>query len=370
MINKERLINSFLNFVAIDSKSKNERNFGMHIIDELNKIGLETEVDTCGQDYGSNFGNIIARLKGNRAGETVLFSCHLDTVTPGVGIKPVIEDGVIYSDGTTILGADDKAGIAAIIEALKVIQENNLLHADIEVVFTILEENGLYGSKCLDYKSLNSKVAYILDENDVGRIIVQGPAHDNIQVRIHGKSAHAGVAPEEGISAIVTAAKAISKMKLLRIDEETTANIGSIHGGSETNIVTAEVLLTGEARSLDDVKLTSQTNHMIECFEEAAKETGALIEVEKIRTYSAFNIDPDDLIVKKVEQAFAKIGLDCTICRTGGGSDTNVYNEKGLKAITLGIGEMKPHTLDEHIKTQNLVKVAQLVIAIIEEYLI
>lgn len=368
MINQERVVKSFLEYVSIDSESKNEANFGSRILRELQAIGLETEVGPTLKEEGSNFGNIIARMKGTTGGTPVMFSCHLDTVTPGVGIKPVIRDGVIYSDGTTILGADNKAGVAAIIEALRAIQENNLPHADIEVVFTVLEEKGLNGSKCLDTSRIFSKHAYILDESEVGRIVVQGPAHENLEVKVLGKASHAGVAPEEGISSIIVASKAISKMRLLRIDEETTANIGSIHGGGASNIVPSEVIITAEARSLNDTKLTTQIDHMIACFEEAAKESGAKIEVTRKRSYSAFCIDHDDEIVKRAQAAFAKLEIPSVIVRTGGGSDTNIFNSKGLKSVTLGIGEAKAHTLEEHVRIEDLVNVSRVVLALIEGY--
>ncbi len=195
----------------------------------MEKIGLEVYMDDAGEKVGSNSGNLIGKLRGNTDGETILFSAHMDTVSPGIGIKPIIKDGVIYSDGTTILGGDDKAGIAAILEAIEIIVENNIPHGDIEVVFSIFEEGGLFGAKNLDYTKLNAKVGFVLDSGgEPGQIIVQGPAQNKINAKFIGKEAHAGVAPENGISAIQIAAEAISNMKLLRIDEETTANIGYI----------------------------------------------------------------------------------------------------------------------------------------------
>ncbi|RKD26651.1 peptidase T-like protein [Caminicella sporogenes DSM 14501] len=367
MVNKERLVNEFMKYVQIDSLTRSEGNFAKFISEELEKLGLEVIFDNAGEKIGSDTNNIIATLKGDKNGEPIMFCCHMDTVTPGEGIKPVIKDGVIYSDGTTILGGDNKAGIAAVIEALKVIKEQNISHSDIEIVFTIAEEGGLNGSKNLDYSKIKSKRAYVLDSGgEPGEIIIRGPAQDKIDVKIKGKPAHAGVCPEEGISAIQVAAAAISRMKLLRIDEETTANIGVINGGKVTNIVTPEVEIKAEARSLSVEKLDKQTTHMIECFKNAAEEFGAQVEIETSRAYGAFRIDENDEIVELVKKACKNIGLKAYTNSTGGGSDTNILNVNGIKAVNLGIGERKPHTLEEHLRIEDLVNTSRLVLEIIK----
>ena len=368
MVDQERLVQSFVEYVSIDSESGEEKQFGTYIFQKLQSLGFETQMDGKGREFGSNYGNIIARLPGNTDTQPILFSCHLDTVSPGKDIKPIIKDGTIYSDGRTILGADDKAGIAAILEAIRVVQEENIAHGDIELVFSFMEEKGLNGAKSLDYSLVKSKVVYTLDEGSVGRIVVQGPAQDKIDVRVLGKAAHAGVSPEEGISAILVAAKALSQMKLLRVDAETTANFGSIHGGGETNIVPSEVLLKGEARSLVNEKLTAQTQHMVDCFEQVAADFGAQVEIKHERMYPAFKVEGNDEIVQKAQNALKAIGIESIVAKTGGGSDTNIYNSKGLKAVTLGSGEMKAHTLEEHVRVVDLVNLSRLVIALIQEY--
>lgn len=367
MINRERIVGEFLKYVQIDSLTKQEGNFAKFIAEELRSIGLEVYVDQAGETIGGDTGNVIGRLKGTKNVAPVLFSCHMDTVTPGQGIKPVIKDDVIYSDGTTILGGDNKAGIAAVVEALRVIKENHLAHGDVEVAFSIAEEGGLFGAKNLDYSKISSKLAFVLDSGgDPGQIIVKGPAQDKINVKIMGKPAHAGVAPEEGISAIQVAAAAINKMKLLRIDGETTANIGVIQGGQVTNIVCPEVEIKAEARSLNDEKLDQQTAHMVACFKEAAEEFGAKAEIETERMYGAFVVDEKDPIVELVKKACDHIGIKAYTDVTGGGSDTNILNSNGIKAVNLGIGERKPHTLEEHLRIEDLVNSARLVLSIIE----
>ncbi len=370
MVNKDRVVKEFLSYVQIDSLNRFEKNFADFITKELEDLDLHIVFDNAGEKIGGNANNIIATLKGDKKDvEPIMFCSHMDTVVPGEGIKPVIKNDVIYSDGTTILGADDKAGIAVIIEAIKVIKENNISHGDIEVVFTIAEEGGLYGSKNLDYSKIKSKMAFVLDSGgSPGEIIIQGPAQDKIDVIVKGKPAHAGVCPEEGISAIQVASSAINRMNLLRIDEDTTANIGVITGGKATNIVTPEVEIKAEARSLSDEKLDKQTAHMVECFEKAAEEFGAEVEIETSRAYGAFNVEENDEIVKKVKKACNNLGFEAYTTSTGGGSDTNILNVNGLKSVNLGIGMKKPHTLEEHIKIEDLVNSTKLVLEIMKNH--
>lgn len=369
MINKERLLSRFLKYVQIDSPTKRELQFADFLKKEMESIGLEVVMDDAGEKVGSNAGNLIGKLKGTTKGETILFSAHMDTVSPGVGIKPQIRDGVIYSDGTTVLGGDDKAGIAAIMEALETIKEQKIPHGDIEVVFTIHEEGGLYGSKNLDYDKIDAKVGFVFDSSgSPGKIIVEGPAQNKIKAVFVGKEAHAGVAPEKGISAIQMACEAISNMKLLRIDEETTSNVGHISGGKVTNIVTKEVNIEAEVRSLNDDKLKKQTDHMIKCCKDAAEKFGGKVEIDVKKAYGSFKVDVDHDIVKNVKKACENLGLKPYTVKSGGGSDTNIFNANNITAINLGIGENAPHTLDEHLHIKDLEDSGKLALEIIKIY--
>jgi tripeptide aminopeptidase len=367
MVNQDRIVNAFCQYVQISSPTKSEGEFAKFIAKELESLGLNVYVDDAGTLLGSDTGNVIAKLKGTVPGETILFSCHMDTVSPGLNIKPIIKDGVIYSDGTTVLGGDNKAGIAAIVEAIRNLKENNIPHGDIEIAFSIFEEGGLHGAKNMDYSKITAKRAFVLDSGgNPGQIIIQGPAQDKLDVKVIGKPAHAGVAPEEGISAIMVAADAIKRMNLLRIDEETTANIGVIQGGSVTNIVTPEVTIQAEARSLDNAKLDKQSQHMVECFEAAAEAFGAKVEIDLKRMYGAFTISETDPIVEVVSKACKNISLEPFTAASGGGSDTNIFNANGITAVNLGIGERKPHTLEEHLYIKDLVSTAELLVEIIK----
>ncbi|AOY75497.1 M20/M25/M40 family metallo-hydrolase [Clostridium formicaceticum] len=369
MVNQERLVQEFLELVQIDSHSGKEGEIAKVLRKKLQDLGLEVYIDDANKKVGGETGNLIAKLRGTGKGETILFSCHMDTVKPGEGVKPLVKDGVIYSDGTTILGGDNKAGIAAVLEGLRIVKEKNLSHGDVEVVFSIWEEGGLFGVKNLDYNKINAKYGFVLDSGGApGEIITVGPSQDKVNAKIFGKPAHAGVAPEEGISAIMIAARAIENMKLLRIDEETTANIGVITGGEATNIVTPLVEIKAEARSISEDKLDAQTEHMVQAFKQAAEEFGGRVEMDVERMYPPFRIEEEEEIVKKIKEAFSQLGLKAYTTSTGGGSDTNILNGNGVKSVNLGIGEKKPHTLEEHVYIEDLVNSAKMVAQIIQVF--
>lgn len=370
MVNRQRLIGELIELIQIDSLSSKEGAVAKVLADKLRQLGFDVYIDDAGVKSGGETGNIIASLKGNRPGRTVLFSSHMDTVSPGKRIKPIIDEvnGIIKSDGTTVLGSDDKAGIAAILEAVRTIKENNIDHGNIQIVFSIWEEGGLLGAKYLDYSKINAAFAFVLDGGEApGKIIVKAPAQENIEVKIKGRPAHAGVSPEKGISAVMVAARAIEKMKLLRIDEETTANIGIIKGGVATNIVMPELEIVAEVRSLDNSKLDAQTKHMVDTFKKAANDFGAEVEIKTKRMYDAFNVNENDEIVSILKKVFANMGIKPTVISTGGGSDTNILNANGIKAVNLSVGIENAHTLEEYISIKDLMNSAEMVVEIVKQ---
>ena len=365
--NTQRLVDQFIAMAKISSPSRQEGRLAAYLKPELEALGFTVEFDNAGELAGGDTGNLIATLAGDPEIEPIVLSCHMDTVTPCIGVTPIIEDGVIRSDGTTILGGDDKAGIAAILEGVRRIRERGVRHGLIQAVFTICEEVGMHGAMGLDYSKIQAKRAFILDaDGPIGQILVRGPAKDAIHVVIHGRSAHAGLKPEAGISAIQVAARAIERMKLLRIDEETTANLGQISGGGATNIVTDRVELTAEARSLTNEKLDAQGTHMKTCFENAARDFGATVEVNIERSYYAFSLDADEPVVRHCAAAMRHLGLTPTLTSTGGGSDCNIFNRHGMKAIDLSIGMTDVHTCKESLRIDDLELTARLVEALIE----
>lgn len=366
MVNEKRITDNFLKYVQIDSPTKEEREFAEFLMKKMESLGFEVTMDDAGDKIGCNAGNLICKLKGTTDGEPILFSSHMDTVYPSRGIKPHIKDGVIYSDGTTILASDDKAGVAAIIEGIETVLENKLPHPDIEVSFSVYEEGGLFGVKNIDPSQFRSKTCFVLDsDGSPGEIVIGGPAQNSLFIEFKGRASHAGAAPEDGISAIRMAAEAINNMKLSQVDKETTANVGVISGGEATNIITESVKMEAEARSLDNEKLENQTNHMIKCCEEAAKRFGGSVDIKVENVYSAFNIDEDAQIVKVAKEACNNLGFEPYTVLSGGGSDTNVWNSYGINSINLGVGIKKPHTLTEHISIKDLSNSARLVVELI-----
>jgi len=367
MVNEKRLIESFMELVKIDSVSREEKEVADFLVKKLKDLGLEVTVDQAGEKVKSNSGNIIARLKGSvKKATPIMFSAHMDTVVPGKKIKPICEGEKIVSSGETILGADDKAAIAALLEALQIIKENNILCGDIEIVFSICEEIGLEGAKNLDISSLNAQMGFVLDAGgQVGKIITTAPSQNSLQIIIYGKSAHAGSNPEEGINAIQVAGFALSRIKLGRIDEETTANIGIISGGKATNIVPDKVTLKGEVRSRNEEKLEKHTERLKKITEDTAQEFKAKAEVKINREYSCYNLSSDDQVLKISMKAAKDMGLQPELCPSGGGSDANVFNKKGFPSVVLAIGMEKVHTVDEYILIKNLKNAAEYVLSII-----
>ncbi|GAB6156927.1 M20/M25/M40 family metallo-hydrolase [Desulfotomaculum varum] len=370
MVNKERLIQEFLQLVQVDSESGAERQLADLLKEKLTDLGLAVYEDEAGNfiEVGRRTGNIIATLPANGgAGPLLLLSAHMDTVKPGRGVRPRRANGVITSAGDTILGSDDKAGITAILECLRVIQEEKIAHGGIQVVFTIAEEIGLVGAKNLDYSRIQARLGFVLDSGGPpGEIIIKAPTQYSFTATVKGKAAHAGIAPEQGINAIVVAAHAIAGMRVGRLDQETTANIGLLNSGVATNIVPEQAVIQGEARSIDPVKAEEQIQHMVDEFNKAAAKFGATAEVAVVKEYDAFNLSPDALPVRIAGQAAEKLGLKPLLGQTGGGSDANIFNGRGIVCANLGIGMSKVHTTEEFISEENLVTNARLMVEIVK----
>lgn len=361
MFNEDKIVKRFMEYVRIDSESGNEKEFADRLIEDLRKLGADISTDKAGEKAGSNANNIYALFKGDDSKKPLMFSCHLDTVKPGIDITPVVEEGVIKSTGDTILGSDDKSGITALIEAMETIKKNKMDHGPIQIIFTISEEVGLRGSNNLEYDMLIGDRCYVLDSSGpVGKIIVQAPAQNKITAEITGKPAHAGIAPESGISAIMVGSEALSNMKLLRIDEETTANIGTFEAVGETNIVSPKARIVGEVRSLDKVKIESQTAHMEKCLRKAAEKHGAEIKIEVDKMYEPYKFNADDDNVVYAMEKCRNMGLEPFTAPSGGGSDANIFNSKGIKTLNLGCGVNKAHTTDEFIQVKELVNITKL----------
>ncbi len=366
LIRSERLIKGFWELVQVDSVSGKERQLADLLFLKLSAMGLKVREDRAGYEVGSNTGNIIGRLPGSGKGPVLMLCAHMDTVEPGLNVEPVLADGVIRSSGDTILGADDKAGIATILEVLRVVSEQRIEHGGLEVVFTIWEEGGMFGAKNLEYNLLDACFGYVLDGNGPpGTIVTRAPSHEQIGITIRGKAAHAGINPEDGINAIKVASEAIAQMNLGRIDEETTTNIGIISGGMATNIIPDSVTIQGEARSLSTAKRRAQTARICQAIQKAAENYGAKADISTETIYNGFHLDKQSPPVKVALEAALGLGLKPRLEKTGGGSDANIFNSRGIPTAVLGIGMQKVHTTEEYIAVADLVKNARYLLEIV-----
>jgi tripeptide aminopeptidase len=375
-IDQERLKNFLIELIKIDSLSRKELNVAMRLKREMEEVGATVLIDDAGKKVGGNVGNLIAHFPGNRsAAEPLLLSAHMDTVVPGEGIVPILEGDILRSDGRTVLGGDDKSGVAIICEVMRVINENRLPCGAVDVVFTICEEAGLIGAKCLDVGQLRARTGLVLDSDSVGYLFTKAPAANRMEFRVYGLEAHAGVCPEKGINAIKVAAEGVAKMQLGRIDHETTANIGVVEGGMAVNIVPNQVVLRGEARSHSGEKLDRQTEHMKRCLEEAArrhtldldgKRHTAKVEAKIERDYDRMDVPESAAIVKLVHAAAKNLNLQVKNHATGGGCDANVLNQKGLVVANLATGMREIHTVNEWLDLKDLYLSAQMVLEIVK----
>jgi len=338
-------------------------------------LGADVEVDDTGGKINGQSGNLIARFVGtDPSRDPLLLSAHMDTVSPAHGVMPILQDGVFRSAGATVLGADDKSGIAQIIEAIEVLRENNFLYPPLEVVISVCEEVGLLGAKHLDYSKVVSRRGLALDTSGTDRVINTAPAANKMRIVLTGRESHAGIEPENGVSAIMAAARGIANMRLGRIDRETTANIGTIRGGQATNIIPRQVVLEGEARSHDPARLQAQTDHMLACLREAADATQQIIrgelvpvtvETEVLSDYPHMAVLPGSGILQLIERAAERLDRCIEMRDGGGGSDANIFNAHGIETVIIGTGMTDVHTIHESVRVADMVRVAELLVEVI-----
>lgn len=371
MINRERMIQEFQHLVSIDAESYHERKMADYLTERLKKLGLEVEEDNAADllcekgdaDREEMAGNLFARLPGNIS-SAVLFSSHMDTVCPGRGKKAVIhEDGRITSAGDTVLGADDAAGIAAILEMLTVVVEEELPHPDIEVLFPAAEEVYAQGSRLFDYSKIRAKIAYVLDlSGKVGAAAIAAPSILSMKILVKGKSAHAGFTPESGIHALAIAAKAVAALPYGKVDEDTTVNLGTIHGGKARNIVPDEVSLTGEIRSMEQKKAEQWLERIREEFTNQAEQAGGDVEVIGEKEFEAYRIAPEEEVVQRFLRACENLNLPAQLCETFGGSDNNHFVTHGIRGIVMACAMNEVHTTGEYTTWAELERSAQILL--------
>jgi tripeptide aminopeptidase len=375
LINQERLKNLLIELIKIDSLSRKEYDVAMRLKREMEELGAQVTIDDAGERVGGNVGNLIAHFTGSAPkAMPILLSAHMDTVVPGEGIVPILDGDILRTDGRTVLGGDDKSGVAIICEVLRVVKENCFPCSDVDVVFTICEEAGLIGAKCLDVNRLRARTGLVLDSDSVGFLFTKAPAANRMEFRVHGLEAHAGVCPEKGVNAIKVAADAIAQMSLGRIDHETTANIGVIEGGMAVNIVPNSVILKGEARSHSQDKLDQQTEHMLRCLQDAAARHTleldgarftASVDAKIERDYDRMDVSDGAPIVQLVRAAAKNLKVEVKTLATGGGCDANVLNQKGLEVANLSTGMRDIHTVKEWLDLNDLHLSAQMVLEVV-----
>lgn len=363
-LDSDRLLRTFIDLVKIESPSFKEREVADYLVGEIDSLGWEAEAD----------GNVVLRLPGVAPAPPLLFCAHMDTVEPLGGVDPVVRSTrrggpatqFITNRNDTILGADDKAGVAALLEMLRVIAAGKVSHGSLEIVFTFGEEKGLLGIKALDFSKVKARYGFAVDgDGPVGTIIVKAPHYNRLKATFAGKAAHAGVDPEDGVNAVRAASLAVAGAKLGRIDDETTANIGIINGGRAANIVPEAAYVEGETRSHDAAKLETQTEQMVSAFRRGAKEAGATVEVQIEREFSGFGLNKGDAVVALTLEAIKELELRPRLAASGGGSDTNVLNEKGIPSVNLATGAEKVHSADESISVQELERLSALLLAVV-----
>lgn len=350
---KINVVDEFIALASLNSPSRREGRVAEYLVERLRELGVDATVDDSAARSGSDTGNIIARLPGSAAGPTILLCAHMDTVGPTEGMVPVVRDGVVYSNGETVLGADDKAGIAIILAALSGLKADAIPHGPIEILFTVQEEVGLFGAKYLQ-EDLKADFGYILDgDGPVGNIINRAPSKVDLDFVLEGKAAHAG-RPDTGINAIVAASSAIARLRTGRIDAQTTSNVGVISGGKARNIVPDRADVAVEVRSTDLEKLELEVQAVLDAFNEAAAASGARLTVRREASFETFTIPETHPVVTNAFLAARSLGIAPRLWTSGGGTDANVFNLQGLICVGLGIGTEDPHSPKEQIPVAQL----------------
>jgi tripeptide aminopeptidase len=355
-INEDRLREQFIKLAEIPSPSFREREVGDYLIGRLEELGLTVSEDRVGEELGGNCGNLYALMPGDPKLPGLFLSCHMDTVEPGENIRVAFENGIFHSQGDTVLGGDDKGGITVILEMLEMLREHRLPHGHLEVLLTIGEEHSLQGSKRFDCTRLQSKFGYVLDSSGPpGTFVKAAPSQNKLLVTIRGRAAHAGFEPERGINAIQVAGQVLTRLRLGRIDEMTTANIGLIEGGKATNIVPDSVYMQGEVRSIERVKMESLTKELLDTVEQVTAAAGGRSEVRVDFMYPGFYLDEKQPVLQYAARAAKAAGYPVVFELSGGGSDANILNAAGIPTTNIGIGMTNVHTTEETMSLQDLV---------------
>jgi tripeptide aminopeptidase len=361
------VVDLFLELAALPTPPGDERAAADVVLRYLRGLSLDPDEDDVGPSIGSNMGNIYARLEPTAEGTPIFLCAHLDTVPPSGSIQPVVEDGIVRNAGGTILGADNKAAVAAMLEGVRRMLAENRPHAGVELVFTPKEEVGLIGAYAFDQSRLHAEIGYVYDQaGPIGEIILGAPWSQSMEVRFHGRAAHSGMFPEEGRSAIQAAARAIADLRLGRVDEETTANVGVITGGTGGNIVPEWCTFLAEARCQDEDRLHDFVQEMVDAFAFAATATDCEVETTLRKSYVGYRFKQSDDVVQRAATALQRCGHEVSYALSGGGADANVFNEHGRRCLNLATAMTDIHTPNEHIAVADLEAMVEVTLALVE----
>jgi tripeptide aminopeptidase len=357
----------FLELAALPSPPGEERAVADVVLRYLDDLGLRPDEDDVGSRIGSTMGNVYARLEPTAEGTPLFFCAHLDTVPPDGPLEPVVEDGFVRNAGGTILGADNKAAVVAMLEGVRRVTSENRPHAGIELLFTPKEEVGLIGADAFDDDRLHATLGYVYDQAaPIGEIILGAPWAESMEVTYHGRAAHSGMFPEEGRSAIQAAAKAIADLRLGRVDDETTANVGVIEGGTAGNIVPEWCSFLAEARSRDEQKLRALVQEMLDVFAFAAAATDCEVQIKAGKSYTGYTFKREDDVVRLAAEGLRRAGYEPTYNYSGGAADANVFNERGRRCVNLANGMTDIHTSDERIAVEDLSGMVEVTLALVD----
>jgi tripeptide aminopeptidase len=361
------VLDLFVELAALPTPPGEERAAADVVLGYLKDLGLRPDEDDCGPSIGSTMGNVYARLEPTAPGTPLFFCAHLDTVPPAGPLEPVVDEGVVRNAGGTILGADNKSAVAAMLEGTRRVLAENRPHAGIELLFTPMEEVGLIGAYAFDQGRLHADLGYVYDQAaPIGEVILGAPWSQSMQVRFHGRAAHSGMFPEEGRSAIQAAARAIADLRLGRVDEGTTANVGVIEGGTGGNIVPEWCTFLAEARCQDEDELRDFVQEMLDAFSFAATATDCEVETELRKSYLGYRFKQSDDVVQLAAKALSACGHEVSYALSGGGADANVFNEHGKRCVNLANGMTDIHTPNEHISVSDLDAMVDVTLALLD----
>jgi tripeptide aminopeptidase len=362
---RERLLDDFVRLCEIESPSQHERKVADAVKADLERLGLQVEEDDSAEETGSDTGNLLARIEGPPDSRTILLCAHLDTVPLAAPVEVHEENGLLTNKNEAILGADNKAAVATILAAARRLVDKQP-PVGVEILFTTCEEQALAGAKAFDLEKLNAEFGFVFDHaTPIGELVTASPTYYRLEADFRGQAAHAGIRPEAGHNAIVAAAKAIAAMQIGRLDEQTTANVGVIQGGTAANVVAERCQVVLETRSLDDARAGEIVSSMVDAVTEAASDAECDVETSVERLFRGYKLARTAPVVETAAEALRQTGIEPVYINTGGGSDANALIAADLPVVNLANGTERNHQPDESVTVDALEQMLDVTLAIV-----